>query len=96
MVFLHETQYSQNRIRCAYWNKRNSLSHVIIYFLCLINFILKKYRSRLACGVKIKPWMNEMVVNVIGTEWAQPEENHSHNPGGYGSNGSGPTAYNKY
>jgi len=40
--------------------------------------------------------MNEMVVNVIGTEWATPEENNSLNPGGYGSNGSGPSAFNKY
>ena len=50
----------------------------------------------MACGVKIKPWMNEMGVKVIGTEWALPEENHGHNPGGFGANGTGPTAFNKY
>jgi len=50
----------------------------------------------LACGVKIKPWMNEMVVKVIGNEFAEPEEGYLHNPGGFGSMGSGPTAFSKY
>lgn len=40
--------------------------------------------------------MNEMVVTVQGTEWGDNEENHANNPGGYGSNGSGPSGFNKY
>lgn len=50
----------------------------------------------MACGVKIKPWMNEMVVNVIGNEFAEPDEYLAYNPGGLGSTGSGPSAYSKY
>ena len=49
----------------------------------------------MACGVKIKPWMNEMVVKVIGSDLPLPEESYLSNPGGFGPNGSGNSAYNK-
>jgi hypothetical protein len=40
--------------------------------------------------------MNEMVVKVMGNTLPFPEDISEENPGGYGPNGSGPTAYNRY
>lgn len=40
--------------------------------------------------------MNEMVVKVIGSNSIQPEDFHTHNPGGFGANGSGNTAFTKF
>lgn len=37
-----------------------------------------------------------MVVNVIGNELALEEDNTNSNPGGYGPNGSGPSAFTRY
>jgi len=51
--------------------------------------------SRLACGIKIKPWMNEMVVKVIPNPMIFEEEMYSINPAGLGENGSGSTATGK-
>jgi len=39
--------------------------------------------------------MNEMVVKVIGTDYADEGDHQLSNPGGYGSNGSGSSAFNK-